>query len=75
MAKPILVVSIKNANMETLKKAREHVPDYLHNEYHVFIFSTERDNDIKVFFEKDQIELNKEKLEELLALAKANDIS
>jgi hypothetical protein len=69
MAKPILVIYLKNAHMERMNQARESFYNHsMANEYHILVFSSDRDN-VRVFYEKDQVELDKKKLEELLALA------
>lgn len=52
---------------KAIQQMNHAVNDHMKNEYHIIVLFGEKTN-IQVFFEKDQVELNKEKLEELLSL-------
>lgn len=68
--KPIIVVYVSEAtNQIEISEIHKSAPVDLKNEYHLLIIRSDK-SDIKVYFEKDQVELDKEKLEHLLSLCK-----
>lgn len=70
MAKPILVIYTNEINKDRLADSSAQLEQMgVTGDYHVLIVFSKTPN-VQVFFEKDQIELDKDKLEALLSLCK-----
>jgi len=67
--KPILVIC-GPMTLQDMDNIKNQAAKALHSDYHVLVLFSDK-FDIKVFSEKDQIELDKEKLEELLSFCKS----
>ena len=66
MSKPILAV-FGPMTPENRMKINSQISESLKGDYHVLVLFSDK-YDLKVFFEKDQVELDNKKLEELLAI-------
>ena len=67
MVKPILLITIKNAPMARLQETHLSLPQALKDEYHVLVMTGD-ETGVRVFFEKDHVELNQDDLKRLLSI-------
>jgi hypothetical protein len=66
--RPIVVLFLPRVTEEQRARIANMIPISLKDEYHLLIISGADHVDVKVFHEKDMVELNHEKLSELLTL-------
>lgn len=70
MPKPIIVVSLRNPTRAQLEERRIELSNLAIKEEYWILCIPGDENKVTVFFEKDQVTLDKDSLERLLALAK-----
>jgi hypothetical protein len=68
--KPIVVLFLNKVTEEQKARLFNMIPVSLKEEYHVLILTGCERVDVKVFFENELVDLDQQKLEELLALSK-----